>query len=151
MIRSSGFLFLLSIVCAPAAQPGGQAIYVGGTLPAFTSGLKGTVQTAIPDAFVFATHTSTLRVPYEKITSVEYGQEANRRVLLAFAISPVFLLLKARGHFITLHFTGESGKHEVVVLRIDKRLIRAELATLEAKTGRAVEYQDADARRSRRS
>jgi hypothetical protein len=151
MRKSFVLLFLLAILCASAAQSGGQATYVGGTLAAFQSGLKGTIQTASQDAFVFEARTSTLRVPYGRITSVEYGQEANRRVLLALVVSPLFLLLKARGHFVTLHFTDENGKHEVVVLRVDKRLIRAELSTLEAKTGRAVEYQDAEARRYRRS
>jgi hypothetical protein len=115
------------------------------------SGLTGTVRTADPDAFVFVTQSSTLRIPYQRINSIEYGQEVSRRVVLAFVLSPLFLLAKARAHFVTLDFTDESGTRQTILLRVDKRLIRSELATLETKTGRQVEYQDSEARKFRRS
>ena len=80
---------------------------------------------------------------------IEYGQEVSRRVVLAWVISPIFLLLKARAHFVTLGFTDETGKHQAIVLRVDKHLIRSELAALEARTGHTVQYQDAEARKFR--
>ena len=147
MTRNLVLLSLLLAVVATAAQPGGQARCVGGTLAAFQTGLKGTVQTADQNAFVFVTNSSTLRIPYQKINSVEYGQEVSRRVVLAWVVSPLFLLMKARAHFVTLNFTDDNGRQQALVLRVDKHLIRPALATLEARTGRAVQYHDADARK----
>lgn len=143
-------MFLLVTVGLAATEPGGRARCVGGTLATFQSGLKGTVRTADQNAFVFVTATSTLRIPYERIDLIEYGQDVGRRVVLAWVISPIFLLLKARAHFVTLGFTDETGKHQAIVLRVDKRLIRSALAVLEARTGRTVQYQDAEARKFRR-
>jgi hypothetical protein len=139
-------MFCLEIAGA-VSEPGGRAKCVGGTLPSIHSGVAGTVYTARESAFVFATSASTLIIPYDKINAVEYGQEVGRRVVLAWVISPIFLLMKARAHFVTLGFTDETGKQQTIVLRVDKHLIRAALATLEARTGRQVQYQDDEARR----
>jgi len=142
-------VFLAAALCAHAAGPGGSAICIGGTLPEFTAGLKGAVRTAEPDAFVFASGTSTIRIPYARIGIVEYGQEVGRRVLLGYMVSPMFLLLKKRAHYVTLGFTDASDRQQVLVLRVDKSFIRSMLATLEARTGRAVRYLDHEARKSR--
>lgn len=150
MTRYLVCMFFVVTAGSAATEPGGKVRCVGGTLAAFKSGLKGTVRTADQDAFVFVTPTSTLRIPYAKIDTIEYGQEVSRRVLLSWVISPLFLLLKARAHFITLGFTDETGKHQAIVLRVDKRLIRSELSALEARTGRMVEYQDGEARKFHR-
>jgi hypothetical protein len=69
--------------------------------------------------------------------------------VLAYAVSPMFLLMKARKHFVTLQFTDGAGQQQAVVLRVDKNLVRPLLASLEAKTGRVIEYQDDNARRTR--
>ena len=59
----------------------------------------------------------------------------DRRLLLAIAISPVFLLSKARKHFFTIGYTDEDGNQQAMVFRVDKNGIRAALVSLEARTG----------------
>ena len=97
------------------------------------------------------TSSATLRIPYAKINLVEYGQDVGRRIVLAWVVSPIFLLSKAHKHFITVGYTDDNGKQQAIVLRVDKRLVRSALATLEAKTGRTVTYQDENARKFRKS
>jgi hypothetical protein len=138
---------LLAAVTAAAAESGGHVKCMGGTLPAFPAGTKAMVQTTDRNALILVTATATARIPFEKINLIEYGQDAGRRVVLAVLISPIFLLCKARAHYITLGYTDDTGRQQTMVLRVDKRWVRTALATLEAHTGRAVQYKGEDARK----
>jgi len=141
----------LGSVLATAGELGGRAQIVGGTIGGVKASATGKVRTTDADAFVFVTSSATLRIPYSKINLVEYGQDVSRRVLLAWAVSPIFLLSKAHKHFITIGYSDDEGKQQAIVLRVDKHLVRSALATLEARTGRAVSYQDENARKARKS
>ena len=44
--------------------------------------------------FAFYTKGTQVRVPYDRINLLEYGQKVDRRLLLAVVISPMFLLAK---------------------------------------------------------
>jgi hypothetical protein len=147
MTRLTLVLVLASAVAADS-ELGGKAQIVGGTITGVPASATGRVRTSDADAFVFVTSSTTLRIPYSKINLIEYGQDVSRRVMLAWAVSPIFLLSKAHKHFITLGYTDADGKQQAIVLRVDKHLVRAALATLEARTGRAVTYQDENARKS---
>ncbi len=95
-------------------------------------------------------------VPYEQIIDLEYGQKAGRRVGAAIAtailISPVGLFLlfsKKRKHFVTIGYRRpESTTDEVAVFELGKNIIRVSLATIEARSGKKIEYQDEEARKS---
>jgi hypothetical protein len=89
-------------------------------------------------------------VAYEHVNLLEYGQQVNRRLLLAVAISPAFMLSKSRKHFLTIGYTDEDGKQQALVFEVDKRGVRAALASLEARTGRKIEFQDEEARKAGR-
>ena len=136
---------------ATAGELGGRAQIVGGTVTGVRASATGKVRTTDADAFVFVTSSSTLRIPYSKINLVEYGQDVSRRIVLAWVVSPIFLLSKAHKHFITIGYADEDGKQQAIVLRVDKGLVRSALAALEARTGRAVSYQDENARKFRKS
>ena len=138
------------VVTAPAGEAGGRATYLGGTTTGLEANADGEVLTTNRDMFVFVSQKSTVSIPYSKINQVEYGQEVGRRVVLAYVVSPLFLLLKARKHFITLEYRDESDAQQTMVLRIDKFFVRPALAVLEARTGISVRYQDEDARKFRR-
>jgi hypothetical protein len=138
----------LAAVTAAAAGSGGRVQCVGGTLPAFPAGTKGTIQTTDRSALVLVAATATARIPFQKINLIEYGQDVGRRVVLAVLISPIFLLSKARAHYITLGYTDDTGRQQVIVLRVDKRSVKTTLAMLEARTGRAVRFKDEEARKS---
>jgi hypothetical protein len=72
----------------------------------------------------------------------------DRRLALALAVSPVFLLSKARKHYLTLGYADEAGEQQALVFRVDKDSIRAALVALEARSGVKVRYQDAEARKA---
>ena len=128
----------------------GRAEYVGGTSPTLAPGMAGAIAVNDQQYFAFYSHKSNVRVAYEKVNLLEYGQTVSRRIDLAIIISPAFLLVKKRKHFLTVGFTDESGKQQAMVFRVDKNDIRAILASLEARTGQSVQYQDEEARKAGR-
>jgi hypothetical protein len=65
-------------------------------------------------------------------------------------ISPVLLLSKSRKHFVTIGYADAAGEQQALVFRVGKHDIRSVLASLEARTGRRVEYQDNEARKAGR-
>ena len=96
----------------------------------------------------FTAGKASWRVPYEKINLVEYGEKVDRRYIAAVLISPLFLLAKKRQHFLTVGYSDEEDRQQAMIFKINKDDIRATLVVLEARTGRKVEYQDDDARKS---
>jgi len=140
---------LLAAASAAAEQPGGPAICVGGTLASLRMGMKGEILTGTSDAFVFAGSAETVRIPYDKINLLEYGQDVSRRVLLAWVVSPMFLLMKSRAHYLTVGYQDAEGHQQALVLRLDKRIVRSTLAVLEGRSGRRVTYLDDEARKHR--
>lgn len=87
-------------------------------------------------------------MPYDKINLVEYGEKVDRRYIAAVLISPLFLLAKKRQHFLTVGYTDEDEHQQAMIFKVNKDDIRAMLVSLEARTGRKVEYQDEEARKS---
>jgi hypothetical protein len=64
------------------------------------------------------------------------------------AISPLLLLAKKRQHFLTVGYSDEEDRQQAMIFKINKDDIRTTLVVLEARTGRKVEFQDEDARKS---
>jgi hypothetical protein len=146
-----GMILLLPLLGGPpviAGQPGSRVEYVGGTIVQIPQGCSGRAQTVDEQFFVFYSKGASWRVPYESIDLLEYGQKVDRRYLAAVIISPLFLLSKKRAHFLTIGYTDESGKHQALIFRVNKDDIRGALVTLEARTGRRVEFQDEEARKA---
>jgi hypothetical protein len=127
---------------------GGRAEYVGGTITQIPFGCQGTVQAVDDRFFIFYAGKANWRIPYEKINLVEYGEKVDRRYLAAVLISPLFLLAKKRQHFLTVGYSDEEDHQQAMIFKINKDDIRTTLVVLEARTGRKVEYQDDDARKS---
>ena len=91
---------------------------------------------------------AAIKVPYERINLLEYGQQSGRRYVLALAISPLLLLSKSRKHFLTVSYQDADGRQQAMVFQVDKGSVRGLLAALEARTGLKVDYQDGEARKS---
>jgi hypothetical protein len=143
------FVMLSTSIALPAiASPGTPAEYIGGTLSDVKSHTSGLISASDPVSFVFQTRQLTVRIPYERINQLEYGQEAGRRILAAAFVSPLFLLSKKKDHFLTVGFEGEDGKQQALLFEVGKDQIRAVLVSLEARTGRRVEYQDTESRKA---
>jgi hypothetical protein len=130
-----------------AGGRGDHVEYVGGTLAELHNSSSGVIDVTGNQYFRFETRSTLVEVPYESINVLEYGQNADRRFLLAAAISPLFLLSKKRTHFLTVGYADDGGHQQALVFRVAKGDIRAVLASLEARTGRKVEYQDPEARK----
>ena len=82
------------------------------------------------------------------MNDLEYGQKAGRRLGLALTISPWLLFSKKRKHFLTVGWNDEQKKQHAAVFELGKSIIRTTIATLEARTGKKVGYQDDEARKS---
>jgi hypothetical protein len=130
------------------ADSGSKAFYVGGTVAAIHR--KSTVRidcTGSESLNVHLAHGS-LTVPYRDINTIEYGMRVNRRYVEALLISPVFLVAKKRSHFLTVGYEDADGNQQAMILEVGKDEIRPLLVSLEARTGRRVEYQDEEARKA---
>lgn len=142
------WLLLLACTGLFAAGKGSHAEYVGGTISQIPGGCGGTVEAVDEQFFVFYSKKASWRVPYNQINLLEYGQKVDRRVLAAVLISPLFLLSKKRSHFLTVGYEDEAGKQQAMIFRVQKDDIRVMLVSLEARTGRRVEFQDDEARKA---
>ncbi|MCC6537702.1 MAG: hypothetical protein IT162_09150 [Bryobacterales bacterium] len=128
-----------------------QIEYAGGTLAGMANGTGGSLETADPAVLqVKLGRVRAETVPYDRINLIEYGQNASRRLVMAAVVSPLFLLSKSRRHYLTIGYRDEDGSQQAMVLRVDKRRIRSMLASLEARTGLRVQYQDDEARKGGR-
>jgi hypothetical protein len=138
------------LIAAPLvrADDGIDAEYVGGTVAVLGSKASGKLRTTDELFFDFRCKGREVSVEYGKINLLEYGQNVSRRVLLAVAISPLFMLSKSKKHFLTVGYTDTEGKQQAMVFKVSKDRIRAVLVSLEARTGLKVQFQDNEARKS---
>ena len=143
----AGLIWLLVLPGWIAAQA--RVEYIGGTAPQLVAGTQGSLALADDRYLAVYAGKTQMRVAYDHVDLVEYGQQVDRRLALALVISPVFLLSKSRKHFLTIGYSGEDGKHQALVFRVDKQSIRPMLAALEARTGLKIQYQDEQARKAR--
>lgn len=127
-----------------------KAEYVGGTVSSIKDGTEGTASAKDDKVFVFNYQGGKLEVPYDRIDDLEYGQKAGRRLGVAIAVTWVALFSKKRRHFLTIGFKDENDKQQAAVFELGKNTVRVTLASLEARTGRKVDYEDDEARKSGR-
>jgi hypothetical protein len=139
-------VFTFSALLAPASHSGAHAEYVGGTRADIPNNNSGDIQVTDSVYFVFVSKRTQIKIPYQRINLLEYGQKVDRRYLAAVVISPLFMLAKKREHFLTLGFQDDEGLQQALVFRVDKNDIRLTLVALEARTGQEVRYQDDEAR-----
>jgi hypothetical protein len=131
-----------------AGGPGDRVQYVGGTVAELPGKSSGRIQITDPETFLFESHGVKVLVPYSTITTLEYGQRVDRRYLEAILISPLLLLAKKHTHFLTVGYTDKSGAQQAMVFEVNKSDVRSVLVSLEAHTGRKIEFQDEEARKA---
>ncbi len=96
--------------------------------------------------FVFLAKKTQIKIPYERINLLEYGQDVSHRYIQGLLISRMLFMAKKRRHFLTVGFQDDSGQQQAIVFRVEKNDIRLALVALEARTGQRVQYQDDEAR-----
>jgi hypothetical protein len=131
-----------------AGEAGVKAQYIGGTLAGVAGKSAARLDLTGAEALRFRCGTADLSIDYRRINTIEYGQNVSRRYAEAILISPLLLLSKSRKHFVTIGYVDGNGNQQALVFRVDKGDIRMVLAALEARTGRRVEFQDAEARKA---
>lgn len=131
-----------------AIHSGDKVHYVGGTVAELPDKVEGLLQTTNEDDLLFECKHATVRVPYRDINVIEYGQRVGRRYAEAILISPLLLLSKKRSHFLTVGYTDGDGHQQAMVFQVSKADVRSILVSLEARTGRRVEFQDEEARKA---
>ncbi len=141
--------FLLSPIVALAAVRGKKAMYMGGTISKIPDKTKGKFDVTGEKGAVFLSRKgeSLLEIPYESVTSLEYGQKSGRRVGVAIAVTWVALFSKKRRHFLTIGFKDAEGNRQGAVFELAKGTVRTTLVTLEARTGVEVEFESEEARK----
>jgi hypothetical protein len=143
--------FLLIIVTAHVAFAGldsKKTKYVGGTISSLKEGVEGISTATDPVNFIFEYKGGKVMIPFDKVTELEYGQKAGRRVAVAILVSPLALFSKKRKHFLTITYNDAEGKSQAGVFELGKNVIRVMLASLQARTGKEIQYQDEDARKA---
>ncbi|HWG38139.1 MAG TPA: hypothetical protein VN690_10515 [Terriglobales bacterium] len=143
-----GFILSLLLAAAAWAVGGDKARYAGGTESQVKDNAEGTFSTKNADKCDFVADKDDLSIPYDQVDDLEYGQKAGRRVGLAIAVTPFALFSKKRKHFLTIGWKDDKGQQHVAVFELGKNIVRVTLATLEARTGRKIDYQDDEARKS---
>jgi len=142
-------LFALPVLfaCAAMAVDKDGAMYIGGSvsLPARTEGqfLTSGAQNA-----TFIYKGGEIAIPFRRITSIEYGQKAGRRIAVAVLVSPIALLSKKRKHYVTIGYKDPRNAEQGVVIELGKDTVRGVLTTLEARSGKKVEYESEEAKKN---
>lgn len=142
---------LVLLVLTPLLQAGdvgSRVLYVGGTVPGVRNKSGARIDLVQNDALKLSAGGSSFVIPYSDVTTLEYGLRVSRRYVEAVLISPLFLVAKKKTHFLTIGYTDADGKQQAMVLQVGKEEIRPLLVSLEARTGRRVEYQDEEARKA---
>ncbi len=158
MKRSIASILILSflwISIADAAVRGKSARYTGGTLAAFKEAVDGTWELGEKSVvFTAKKGGGKVEIPYDKIESLEFGQKVGRRLGGAMAgaliVSPLFLFLlfsKKKKHFLSVGFVDAEGKKQGAVFELAKDIVKESLTTLEAKSGKKVEYESDEAKK----
>jgi hypothetical protein len=151
MRKTIGLAIILTLLLADTTWAGlgnKKTMYVGGTVTAIKEGDEGTSSTRDEKVFEFDYKDGKLTIPYDRINDLEYGQKAGRRLGLAIVVNPLLFFSKKRKHFLTVGYQDENDKQQAAVFELGKEVVRTTIASLEARTGKKVDYQDEEARKS---
>lgn len=131
-----------------AGSSGTRVQYVGGTVAGVHGHAGGEIDVRDGESLHLRLRERSIAVAWRDVSNIEYGLHVDRRYLEAILISPLFLVAKRCSHFVTIGYADTDGRQQAVVLEVGKGDIRQLLVSLEARTGRRVEYQDEEARKA---
>ena len=152
-MKKAVIVLLIAIMCEATAHAGlgsKKTQYIGGTISQLKDGVEGVSSTKDENDFIFEYKGGRFALPYKNVTGIEYGQKAGRRVAVAILVTPLALFSKKRKHYLTLEYLDSAGKQQAGVFELGKDVIRVTLTSLEARTGKQIEYQDESARKAGR-
>ncbi|MCL4844384.1 MAG: hypothetical protein KJZ79_21195 [Bryobacteraceae bacterium] len=146
--RAALKLFAPALLAAPAwsAVRGDNVMYVGGTV-AIPEGVQGELDLSDPKLLRFASKKGSFEMPYDGVTSLEYGQKAGRRLGVALTLTVWALMSKKRKHFLTIGYKDAGGTAQGVVLELPKGRPKSIITVLEMRSGLKCEYESEEARK----
>jgi hypothetical protein len=137
-------LLALSLAASATAVGKGKAVYIGGTISGIKEKSESPINLKDETALQYS---GGLTIPWASIQEVEYGQKVGHRIGQAILLTPLVLFKKSRHHYVTLNYKDSAEKGQAVVFEFDKDDIRMALATLKARTGKAITFTDEEARK----
>ena len=150
------FTAILAVASLSAAVHRFDAMYVGGTVPGIEEETAGLTHTSDAKVFTFEHKKGTLVIPYDRITTIEYGQTlghhgASTMAGAALVAGPAGLLAarlaKQRRHYLTLDYLDDNQQPQVAVLELGKDRIYPTLYNLRTKSGKKLEFLDEESRK----
>lgn len=128
------------------AVRGDEVMYVGGTMKV-PEATEGDLETTDPKALRFKSSKGSFEVPFDGITSIEYGQKAGRRLGVALTLTVWALFSKKRKHFLTIGFKDAADQPQGIVLELPKGRPKSIITIIEARSGLKCEYESEEARK----
>ncbi len=149
--RSSRRAWLVASALAGCAAlsakvQGEEVMYVGGTVADLPEATEGVINIKDAQKMVFASEKGGFEIPYASVKTLEYGQKAGRRVGVAIVITVWALFSKKRKHFLTIGYDDAQGNPQGVVLEIAKGRAKTFITVIEARSGKKVEFESAEAK-----
>ena len=140
--------FLAFSFMLQGASSGEKVLYMGGTVSGVPSHSHAQIDVRDANALSLYLRDKAVSIAWADVNNLEYGLHVDRRYLEAILISPLFLIAKKRSHFLTIGYLDSEGRQQAVILEVNKGDIRQLLVSLEARTGRRIEFQDEEARKA---
>lgn len=147
ILESSAGLLLAGAPLLDAAVRGKEVMYVGGTIAGLPEATEGTLDTSDAKVLLFTSPKGKFEIPYDGVSSLEYGQKAGRRLGVALTITVWALFSKKRKHFLTIGFKDRDDKPNGVVLELPKGTPKSIITIIEARSGVKCEYESEEARK----
>lgn len=141
-------LLLAATTAVFAGVANDKVSYQGGTESDIPANTDGYCTTGNEREFIFAFKQGQLVIPYDQVNDLEYGMDAGRRLSFGTAANPFRLFTKKKKHFLTIGWKDEHAVQHAAVFELGKSVVRPTIVTLEARTGKKVDYQDDEARKS---
>jgi hypothetical protein len=127
------FVVAVALVLPAEAVEDGQVMYVGGTVPALSTGLIGRLDTTSEASLTFEAASSKLVIPYAKITSYEYSTEVTHHLGVLGAMAVGLLKKRQRQHFFRISYFDAGNVPQVAVFEVSKHMPRTLQAVLETR------------------
>jgi hypothetical protein len=155
-------LSLLLVFCFASPLPlfaglgSDKSLYVGGTVSAIPQNTEGKINADDSKVAVFHWDKDEWKIPYDKVSSLSYGQHAGRRVGATVALGVTtlgigalpMLFSKKRRHYFTIGYKDDAGADQAAIFEVGKDAVRTLLKTMEVRTGKKIEYEDDEARKA---
>jgi hypothetical protein len=139
-------VILLTAAPAGTAVRGHECMYVAGTVASLAANTVGTLDMSDKQSLIFVTPGKRIELfAWDRVESLTYGEKVNTRWTVAISTRFGAPFNTRRRHFLTVAFEDGQGHPGGALLEIAKNDVNSALIVMEARTGRRVQFESADA------